>query len=216
MTKKVRVTKCIAALAGIFLVGAGVAFNAQAQLGNDPIGIFYDGVRNLLGLNPAQLGHASNVVNALVVVLLMFIGRRYVNIGTLIYILPYGFFVNIGTSLYQMLFVGDSMITRIFAVVIGCLSIYIGVAIYIVMDIGVDPMTGLALWIGEKLHWEYKRAKVLFDLCLTAFGFIMGGKLGVITVISSLVAGPMIQFFAHQIKRIPNYRGFKEVRTESN
>ena len=115
-----------------------------------------------------------------------------------------------------MLFVGDSMITRIFAVVIGCLSIYIGVAIYIVMDIGVDPMTGLALWIGEKLHWEYKRAKVLFDLCLTAFGFIMGGKLGVITVISSLVAGPMIQFFAHQIKRIPNYRGFKEVRTESN
>ncbi len=202
MKSKISITRCMAALLGIFLVGVGVAFNAMAQLGNDPVGIFYDGIRNLLGLNGGQLGIASNIVNIAIMILLWFVGRRYVNIGTLIYILPYGFFVDLGTWIYQKIFLTEIFVARCVGAVLGSVSIYLGVAIFIVADIGVDPLTGLALWIGNKLKWEYRRAKVLLDVCLTATGFIMGGKIGVVTLVVAFVAGPVIQFFADGIRKI--------------
>ena len=61
--KKEKGKKLLLAIVGILLVGTGIAFNAAASLGNDPIGIVYDGLRNVLGLSAQQLGMASNFVN---------------------------------------------------------------------------------------------------------------------------------------------------------
>ncbi len=173
MKNRITVKKCIAALFGIFFVGAGVAFNAEAGFGNDPVGIFYDGIRVLCGLNEAQLGMASNIVNVAVALALVFVGRRYVNVGTLIYILPYGFFVSLGNRMYEMVLSGEGLVTRVIGVVSGSMMICIGVAIFIVADIGVDPLTGLTMVMGEKLKLTYRKAKVLFDLILTIAGFLM-------------------------------------------
>lgn len=197
---KIDAKKIIYALLGIFLIGMGIAFNSGAKLGNDPIGIVYDGVRNIAKLNSGQLGTASNFVNYGLIVLLVFIGRRYVNIGTFIYILPYGFFVNLGTKLYQSLFSVNNIYIQSLAVVAGCLLLYTGVAIFIVVDIGLDPFTGLVMVIGDKLKWDYKRTKVMFDIIMVIIGTALGGKLGVVTIITALTAGPSIQFLAGQIR----------------
>lgn len=42
------------ALLGIFLVCMGVAFNNNTQLGNDPVGIIYDGLRTTFHLEQAD------------------------------------------------------------------------------------------------------------------------------------------------------------------
>lgn len=202
MSNKIFAKKCMAALLGIFLVGAGVAFNAGAGLGNDPVGIFYDGIRCMLHLSSVQLGMASNVVNVAIMIFLVFAGRRYVNIGTFIYIVPYGLFVNLGTWLYNTLFAFEGFLYQLAGVVVGCLCICLGVAIFIVADIGVDPLTGLALWIGDKLHWEYRKAKVLLDICLTVIGYVMGGKLGVVTIVTMFLCGPTIQFFSDKVRKL--------------
>ena len=94
------------------------------------------------------------------------------------------------------------MFTKVLAVIIGCLSICVGVAIFIVADIGVDPLTGLTLWLGDKLKWEYRKTKVGFDICLTIAGFAMGGKLGAITLIVTLLGGPIIQCFVDILKKV--------------
>ena len=74
MRKRIEIRKCFLALLGILLIGVGVSFNAMAKLGNDPVGIFYDGIRNALGLNQEQLGMASNLVNIVLLVFLFFAG----------------------------------------------------------------------------------------------------------------------------------------------
>ena len=202
MKKRIELRKCLIAVVGILLVGVGVSFNAMAQLGNDPVGIFYDGIRNAMGLNQEQLGLASNVVNVVLTIFLLFAGRRYLNLGTLIYILPYGFCVDIGTFLYGRIFVADGLWCRIIACVAGCLLLYIGVAIFIAMDIGLDPMTGTAMVVRDWLHWDYKKAKWLFDGCMTLLGFILGGTLGVVTILSAITAGPAIQYIAEKVTGI--------------
>ena len=204
----------MAAVCGIFLVGAGVAFNAGAGLGNDPVGMFYDGIRVFLNLSTAQLGLASNVVNVAVVIFLLFAGRRYVNIGTLIYIVPYGFCVDLGTKIYDWLLGGGGVIKQSVGVITGSIFICLGVAIFIIADIGVDPLTGFALYMGEKLKWNYRKTKVLFDICITALGFCLGGKLGIATLLMMLLYGPTIQFFADGIREIISENRRKEITSK--
>lgn len=199
---KIDLKKMLYALIGIFLIGIGVSFNNCTKLGNDPIGIVYDGVRNIANLNSGQLGMASNLVNFGLIILLIFVGRRYINIGTLIYILPYGFFVTIGTRFYQYLFTVNNIYFQWIAVVTGSLLLYTGVGIFIAVDIGLDPFTGVVMVIRDKLKWDYKKTKVAFDICMVLLGIILGGKFGAVTLITALTAGPIIQFISKGFKHL--------------
>lgn len=74
--KREKGIRIILAILGIILVGTGVAFNAAAALGNDPVGIVYDGIRSALNLSSEQLGMASNIVNIVLVVIIFFWERH--------------------------------------------------------------------------------------------------------------------------------------------
>lgn len=203
MKVKTTIKKVIYAIIGIFLIGLAVAFNASAGLGNDSVGILYDGVRNLCNLTQAQLGVASNVVNICLIILVFFIGRRYVNVGTFIYILPYGFFVSLGNKIYNLIMPdAPGLSLRIAAVVVGCLSLYIGIALYITADMGLDPFTGFVMVLVDFFKKEYRIVKICFDICCVIIGFVMGGKLGVVTVATVCTAGPLIQMFSNIFKKI--------------
>lgn len=199
--EKITVKNVLSALVGVFLVCIGVAFNNCAGLGNDPIGIIYDGIRSVSGMSAQQLGMASNLVNVILVVLLFFIGRHYVSVGTLIYFIPYGFFVDLGGRLYRILAVSDSLASRIGFSVAGCLLLYFGVAIYVAVDMGVDPFTGLVLVLRDVTKKEYRVVKVAFDVTMIVLGTFLGGKLGAVTIITALTAGPVIQFFTGLVKK---------------
>lgn len=194
-------TKVIYALIGIVFIGIGIGINASALLGNDAVAILYDGVRSALNLGYDKLGLITNVVNITLIILLFFIGRRYLNVGTLIYILPLGTFVSLGTRLYTLIVNHEILLARIISAVIGCSLTYIGVGIYVAMNIGLDPFTGLVMVIKDKVKFEFKYVKIGFDICLIAIGFLLGGKFGFMTLITAFVAGPMIQFVSTLINK---------------
>ena len=190
----------LAAAFGVLLVGIGVAFNNCAGFGNDPIGIVYDGIRNAGGMDQAQLGMASNVVNLSLLVLLFFIGRHYLSVGTFVYLLPYGFCVDAGNLLYRQLAWSEGTGARILFSVIGCSLVCLGVAIYITVDIGVDPFTGIVLVLRDRLKKECRYVKIGFDVTMIVVGTALGGKLGLVTVITAFAVGPVIQFFSGLLK----------------
>jgi len=95
--------------------------------------------------------------------------------------------------------VAEALWCQALACVVGCLLLYTGVAIFIAMDIGLDPMTGAAMVVRDWLKWDYKRAKWLFDGCMTVLGFLLGGTLGVVTILSAITAGPAIQYIAEKV-----------------
>jgi uncharacterized membrane protein YczE len=84
--------------------------------------------------------------------------------------------------------------------VAGCLLLYTGVAIFIAVDIGLDPFTGIVMVIRDKIKWDYKKTKVMFDVIMVVIGTSLGGKLGIITFATALTAGPLIQFISNRFK----------------
>lgn len=193
--------KFLFAVIGIFFVGLGVAFNAGTLFGNDPIAILYDGLRSLLRMAPEELGLISNAINVGMIVILFFVGKKYIHIGTLIYILPFGFFVSIGTNIYNVVINQSSIVQRIIGAVIGCSATYFGVALFILADIGLDPFTGVVMVIKDKIGWSFRKTKICFDIVMVLIGYLCGGKVGVITLITVATAGPVIQIFTDIMKK---------------
>lgn len=206
MKKCITIKKILAALIGIFLVGVGVAFNNCAGLGNDSVGLVYDGIRVTFGMNSEQLGAASNVVNIVLLVFLFFAARRYISVGTFVYLIPYGLFVSMGAKLYKLLFAAESLATSIAASIIGCVFLCLGVAIYIAINIGVDPFTGLALFMADITKKQYRYVKIVFDCTMIVIGTVLGGKIGIVTLVTAVSVGPLIQFFK---ERVTGWRWFK-------
>jgi len=185
--------KIVIALIAVALIGFGLAFNSSAMLGNDPIAVFYDGVRNLCGLPRESLGMVNNLINYTIVGIMFIFGRQYLNIGTFIYTLPMGSFINIGFKIYELLGISSTLNGRIFTAICGCLMLYLGIGIFIAVNIGMDPCTGIVMMVRDRIKREYKVSKVICDICMLVLGFAFGGKVGVVTVISALIGGPTIQ-----------------------
>lgn len=191
----------ITSMIGIFTVCIGVSFNNNTLLGNDPVGIIYDGVRAFWGLSYLQLGYVSNFINIGLLLILYLFGRKYLNIGTFLYLIPYGIFISIGSHLYPHIFTSDALGIRILAGGVGCLIYCIGISLFVASNIGVDPFNGFMLTIRDNMKWSIRRSKITMDIVLTILGFLLGGKFGIITIFTACTTGPAIQFFSGIFKK---------------
>lgn len=192
------------AMIGIFLVCIGVAFNNNTNLGNDPVGIIYDGIRVTFGVPKINLGIVSNFINIGLLILLFIVGRHYANLGSLMYLIPYGFFILIGSHLYLTLFPANTQLMRIIGGIIGISLYYIGISLFICADIGVDPFSGFMLTLRDHMGWSLRRSKITFDVVLIFIGILLGGKFGVITLITVCTTGPAIQYLSGKFKKLFN------------
>lgn len=199
---KISFSAILAALVGVLLIGIGVAFNNCTGLGNDSVGIVYDGIRVFFGLSQSQLGWVSNAVNGGILILLLFAGKKYVSVGTLVYFVPYGMCINIGNKLYEILVKAEGPGTQIAFSAAGCFLLYLGVAMFITMDIGVDPFTGVVLLLAEKTGKEFRTVKMIFDFVMIILGWSLGGRAGMVTIVTALTAGPCIQYFAGLLRKM--------------
>jgi hypothetical protein len=168
----------------------------------DAIGLFYDGIRSILNLSPDQIGTASYIVCIILSIFLWFADRRYVSVGSVIYIVMYGAFANLGTVLWEKLTPGSSVLLNAFISAAGLLILYIGLGIYIAVDIGVDAFTGVMLWLSNITHKDMKYVKIAFDLGLAVVGFLLGGTFGIVTPITIIIGGPCISFFTKKIQHL--------------
>ena len=192
----------ILAVIGAVLCGLGCGFINYASYGMDSIGLFYDGIRNVLKLSGDQIGTASLIVSFILSLFLWFADRKYVSFGSIIYIVMYGTFANLGSMLWEHIIKNDITFIRILISVFGLLILYIGLGIYIAIDIGVDAFTGVMLWLCNITRKDMKVVKIIFDLGLTVLGFLLGGTIGIVTPVSILIGGPCISFFTLRIQAV--------------
>lgn len=173
-------------------MGFGIALNAMAGFGNDPISVLYDGIKNFFHIN---LGIASMTANVVLLVVIFFIDKKYINIGTLLYILALGAFIDLGIAIYKSCNLSEIMFVKILSSCVGCLLLFLGIAMYIFVNIGLDTWSGVTVLTSEKLNISYKFVKISMDaICLIA-GWLLGGTVGVVTVIAAVLGGPVIEKF---------------------
>ena len=87
------------------------------------------------------------------------------------------------------------MALRIISVALGCVILAFGMTIVIKSQAGTGPNDLVGLVISEKLHFKFGIVRVAVDLCFAVIGFVLGGTVGIGTIICLLVVGPTAQIF---------------------
>jgi uncharacterized membrane protein YczE len=173
-------------LAGISLLGFGVAMMAAGDLGFGPWSVLAEGVGIQIGV---ALGTAD-ILLGIPILLAWFIVRERPGVGTLINVFGVGLVINAGTAVLPDI---DGLVWRSLVTTAGVIVIGIGVALYLAADLGPGPRDGLMTGLHRRLGWSIRRVRTTIEVLVLVLGFMLGGTVGVGTVLMAFGIGVVIQ-----------------------
>jgi uncharacterized membrane protein YczE len=174
-------------LAGIVLLGLGIAPILDAELGVAPWDVLHQGLAEVTGLSFGLV-----VVLVGLVVLLTWIPlKQRAGIGTIINTLTVGFIVN---GVLDVLPEVHNLVVRWVMLLGGIVITSIGMALYIGAGLGPGPRDGLMTAVAARGHPLWL-VRTVIELVALAIGFALGGDVGIGTVLFALGIGPIGHWF---------------------
>jgi hypothetical protein len=173
---------------GLFLYGASLALMVEAGLGLNPWSVFHQGLAEMTGLS---LGLIVNVVGALV--LLVWIPlRQRPGLGTICNVLLIGTSADIVLWMIPPI---DGLPLRVVFLAGAVVLNGAATGAYIGAGLGPGPRDGLTTGMVRLTGWPVRWVRMGIELGVLAMGWMLGGAIGVGTVLYALTNGPLLQLF---------------------
>ena len=196
MLKKLGVSyqSVVALVLSLFFTATGVCLLVLANIGSDAVTMLCSGLNRFFDIS---LGTASNITNITVLALALIIGRKYIGFTTIAACLLMGFVINILNPVYIILVAPlmQSIMINFIVFICGLLAESLGCAILIHYQTGMNQLDALASGLVDRFHLNYPSIRTLMDVSMFALGFIMGGQVGLGTIICVLMMGSIISWF---------------------
>ena len=173
-------------LLGLFLYGASLAMMVRGALGLAPWDVFHSG---LIEHVPLTLGQAV-VVMSFVVLLLWIPLREMPGLGTIANAVVVGFSAD---AVLAVLDEPRSLALRIGLMVGGVVLNGLATAMYIGAQFGRGPRDGLMTGLHRRTGRSLRLVRTALELTVVVVGLVLGGVLGVGTVLYALGIGPLSQ-----------------------
>lgn len=219
-------------IAGILLIGVCVGCYRMAGFGVDPFSCMDLGISTFLrgiGLSFMTFGNWQLIMNCLIFVAVVVMARHFIGIGTFVNMVLVGYTADFmcwllqsvchipaGTELVTMMqqSMGSSAvgwIVRILFLLVGTALCAIGIAMYMVADMGIAPYDAVAYIIEDKSKQKipFKYGRVISDCSVTVIGVVfcaLSGNsillvVGVGTIINACFIGPLVQMFKNLFEK---------------
>lgn len=183
-------------LIGMSIIQFGVALFLRMNIGSDPFTVFTQGLANTLnnlGVN-ATTGTANRIILIVLFSIILLLNKSHIKIGTMICVVGVGPIIDLGVSMVSILPVESyNYLLKMFLIALGCFIIAIGFSMLSATKVGVAPNDIIPFIIKERTNWEYRWIRILMDAVLLISGFMLGGTVGVGTIIAMATTGPFIQ-----------------------
>ncbi|MFF3562714.1 YitT family protein [Streptomyces sp. NPDC002574] len=174
--------------AGLVLYGASAALQVRAALGLDPWDVLHQGIAKHTGVS---IGLVSVGVGALVL-LLWWPLRQRPGLGTVSNVFVVGLSMDATLGLLPQ---PHSLGVRIPLLVAGIVLGGVATGLYITAGYGPGPRDGLMTGLHRRTGRSIRMVRTGIEVTVLAVGFVLGGSVGVGTVLYALSIGPLAQFF---------------------
>lgn len=197
MNKKI-IKQTLLVILGQSIIGLGVSLFLYVNLGVDPLGVFHTGVANLFN---TSYSIALFFESLIAIIFIYFVDKKYINIATVISL----FWVSMTSPIYLKIIpfiipINSPYFIRLIILILACLILAIGLNTYVLANLGVGPIDAIPEVISDKLNIKYQNVKVIFDFSALIIGYFIGGSVGIGTIISAFLVGPMIEHTRKIIK----------------
>jgi uncharacterized membrane protein YczE len=187
-------------LLGLVLFGVGLWLGLVAELGVGPWDVLTGGLAELLG---TSFGRTSIVVSLLVLVVGMAAGVRP-GIGTLFNVVVIGATIDVLLASQLLADLGDGpVLLRLAVVLLGIAAVAVGSALYLGAHLGPGPRDGLMVVIHTRTGWPVGAARAVLECTVLVIGVLLGGPVGIGTVLFAFGIGPAVQLAFRLLRQSP-------------
>ncbi len=173
-------------LLGLVLYGVSLALMVRGAIGLAPWDVLHTGITRYVDLS---LGTVIVLMSLLVLVLWIPL-REKPGIGTIANALAVGITADLTLTLLDQ---PDAMVWRVALMVGGVVLNGLATALYIGAQFGRGPRDGLMTGLARRTGLSIRLVRTGLEITVVVLGLLLGGGLGLGTVIYALAIGPLTQ-----------------------
>ncbi len=171
---------------GLVLYGFTLALIIRAAVGNAPWDVLHQGIAQHTSLS---IGGAV-IVMSLVVLVLWIPLRELPGLGTI----ANSFLVGLSTDFFLgVVNRPEALEAQVLLMILGVLLNGAATALYIGSQFGPGPRDGLMTGLHRRMGVSLRAVRTGLELSVVGFGFLLGGVVGVGTLVYTLAIGPLVQ-----------------------
>lgn len=181
-------------MVGFFFFGVGEGLVYLSAIGNSPWIVLSEGFANYF---PFEIGTATLIISIFVFLLWIPL-REKPGAGTLFNILMIPFWIEVTIHIFPRT---DSILLGIVLAVVGVLFVGLGSALYLTTNLGPGPRDGLMTSLHHKTGVRVSRVRLSIESSVLLVGFVMGGTVGLGTLIFALGIGRSVALWLAVVAR---------------
>ena len=171
---------------GLSLFGFGESLLIHSTIGVSPWTVLAEGLS--LKLN-WSVGFATFIVSVLVLSTWIFLKQKP-GLGTLLNIIIIAGMIDISLFLFD--FSTNSYLLNILTGILGVLFVGLGSGIYLIANLGPGPRDGLMTGLQRITNFPIAWVRASIEISVVILGWILGGTVGLGTLIFALGIGPAV------------------------
>ncbi|GAB2486541.1 membrane protein [Jatrophihabitans fulvus] len=173
---------------GLVLYGISLALLVRADLGLDPWDVLHQGVSEHTGL---AIGTVTIVAGAIVLLLWIPLRERP-GLGTVSNVIVVGLVMNVALEVIART---GHLAVRIPELLGGVLLCGLATGLYVGAALGPGPRDGLMTGLVRRTGRSVRLVRTGIEVTVLVSGWLLGGSVGIGTVVFALAIGPTAQYF---------------------
>ncbi|MEG0448904.1 MAG: YitT family protein [Lysinibacillus sp.] len=187
--RKVTAWRWLFFIVGMIIMALGITMSIKGKVvGTSPWDVLHVGLFQNFGLT---IGTWSILTGLLIIISTSMVLKTWPKIGTWLNMLLIGMFIDFFNWLLPNTDVYALQITYFMA---GLFILSFGCGMYISPNMGAGPRDTLMMIIVEKFGGTIKTARMAIEVIVTIIGWLLGGPVGLGTVVIALTSGYIVQF----------------------
>mgnify|MGYP000930057464 FL=1 len=180
---------------GLFVFALGTVCMLNAKIGVASWDVLHQGISNVTGLT---VGRANIYLGFIILAIDFFLGQD-IGWSTLANMILIGIYVDI-LMINNLVPIFEGFLPSLILLLVGIIIQGIGFFIYISVGWGAGPRDGLMVVLMKKTGKSVRLIKSFIEVLAVAVGFLLGGNLGIGTIIVAFFSGPIWQYVFKLIK----------------
>lgn len=187
-------------MAGLVLFGVGLWLGLVADLGVGPWDVLTGGLSEQLG---TPFGRTAIGISVVVLLIGLAAGVRP-GVGTLLNVVVIGAVIDLLLATPLLGGIGDAaVLLRLPVTLLGIACVAAGSALYLGAQLGPGPRDGLMVAIHLRTGWPVGTARAVLECGVLVVGVVLGGPVGIGTVLFALGIGPAVQVAFRVLNQSP-------------
>ena len=183
---------------GLILLSFGISKMILANLGAGPWDALYVALAEKVGLT---VGTWILIIGLLLIFLNAYLLKKTPDFFAVITIFIIGFFIDFWLLFIFVDLPSIHLTAQIVMLIGGIFIIAVGVALYLQVDFAPNPIDKLMMAVHYRTGLSLSRSKTVLEVAVLIIALIIGGPIGIGTVIIAFGIGPLIQLFYRPVAK---------------